>query len=322
MPELDPSAFGPLINPETLHGAYRSLDKLGEPLRDPVLNATVSHVSDVKPKPERSLPSLSLLNFTLPSELIPPSDLVSAFEPTYPVEPSTDMAQQVDQIITEVQTQPLIAPSDSLHEPEYNVVSNGHSVPALTSLKPETDLPVIDLQLSALDSEPKVVPPCIDHLFASATVLDPVINQPQPIPLLTSLADLEEQALLPAVDQQRSRSSPDLKHEVGLQLECATSETLQHVSSFLAQLDPQPVPISIPPVMSQQPEISLTPTDELDVTPQVDFTSLPVNGQPESELNLGVVPLVEEESKDVVQTANASKEEPALQEEVPSTCPL
>lgn len=72
--------------------------------------------------------------------------------------------------------------------------------------------------------------------------------------------------------------------------------------------------------MSQQPEIGLTPTDELEVTPQADVT-LPVNGQPESELDLSAVPLAEEESKDVAQTANTSNEEPALPEEVPSICP-
>lgn len=75
-----------------------------------------------------------------------------------------------------------------------------------------------------------------------------------------------------------------------------------------------------PPIISQQPEIDLTPTDELDVTPQVDFT-LPVNGQPESELDLSAVPLADEESNDVIQTTNTSVEEPALLEEVPSICP-
>ncbi|XP_053501089.1 protein transport protein Sec31A isoform X7 [Ictalurus furcatus] len=66
---------------------------------------------------------------------------------------------------------------------------------------------------------------------------------------------------------------------------------------------------------NEQPETGLTPTDELDVAPQTDFT-LPVNGQPESELDLNITPLVEGESKDVVQTANTSKEEPTLPEEV------
>ncbi|XP_053097189.1 protein transport protein Sec31A isoform X8 [Pangasianodon hypophthalmus] len=66
---------------------------------------------------------------------------------------------------------------------------------------------------------------------------------------------------------------------------------------------------------NEQPEIGLTPTDELDVAPQTDFT-LPVNGQPESELDLSAVPLAEEESMDMVQTTSTSKEESALPEEV------
>lgn len=121
------------------------------------------------------------------------------------------------------------------------------------------------------------------------------------------------------VDQQRSRSSPDLTDEAGLQLEFATLASLQHVSNFLPQLDPQPVPMFPPPVMSQQPEVGLNPADALDVAPQTDF-SLPVNGQPESELDLSTIPLAEEESKHVAQAANTSKDEPSLPEEVPSAC--
>ncbi|XP_053542887.1 protein transport protein Sec31A isoform X3 [Ictalurus punctatus] len=334
-PKLDPSAFAPLRHYEILHGepAYQPLVELGvqvlkEPLLDLTPDSSGDHVLDLKAKPEPSLSSVSLLDFTPPSDLIPPSDLVSAFAPAYPVEPSPDMTQQVDQFISEAQPQlvPTIAPSGALHEPEYDVVSLDqetltHSVPALAPQETEIDLPVVDLQLSAPALDPcchpesKVVPPCIGDDFASATVLDPVIEQPQSMPLLTPLGDAEEPVLIPAVEQQQSRSSPDLTDEAGLQLEFATPTSLQHVPSFLPQLDPQPVPMFTPPIMTQQPETGLTPTDELDVAPQTDFT-LPVNGQPESELDLNITPLVEGESKDVVQTANTSKEESTLPEEV------
>ncbi|MCI4388403.1 hypothetical protein PGIGA_G00085410 [Pangasianodon gigas] len=335
LPELDPSAFAPLRHSEILHGepAYQplvelSVQVLNEPLLGLMTGATVSHVPDLKAKPEPSLPSVSLVDFTPPSDLIPPPDLASAFEPIHPVEPSPDMTQQVDQFISETQPQllPLIAPSGVLREPQYDVVSPDqetltHSLPALAPQESEIDLLVVDLQLSApaldtsCDPEPKVVPPCIDDLFASASVLDPVIDQPQTMSLLTPPADSEEPVLVPPVDQQQSHSSPDLTDEASIQLEFATPASLQHVSSFLPQLDPHPVPMFTPPILSQQPEIGLTPTDELDVAPQTDFT-LPVNGQPESELDLSAVPLAEEESMDVVQTTSTSKEEPALPEEV------
>lgn len=340
MPKLDLSAFAPLRHSEILCGepAYQPSVELGvqvlnEPLLDLMPGATVNHVPDVKAKPETSLPSVSLVDLTLPSDLIPPSDLVSAFVPTYPVESSPDMTQQVDQFISEAQPQlvPIIAPSGALCEPEYGVVSLDqealtHSVPALAPQESEIDLPVVDLQLSApaldpsCDPGPKVVPPCIDDLFVSATVLDPVIDQPQSIPLLTKIVDSEEPVLARPVDQQQSRSSPDLRDEASLQLEFATPASLQHVSSFLPQLDPQPVPMFTPPIMSQQPEVGLNPTDELDVAPQTGFTP-PVNGQPESELDPSTVPLAEEESKHVAQAASTSKEDPSLPEEVPSTCP-
>ncbi|XP_046716918.1 protein transport protein Sec31A isoform X9 [Silurus meridionalis] len=77
-------------------------------------------------------------------------------------------------------------------------------------------------------------------------------------------------------------------------------------SSSTSVLDPTTAPDCTPTL--GQPEIGLTPTDELDIVPQTDFT-VPVNGQPESELDQGAVPLAEEES-------NANKEEPALPEEV------
>lgn len=336
MPELDPSAFAPLKHFEILHGepAYQPLVEIGvQVLKKPwfdLIPDAVSHGPDLKAKPEPSLPSLSLVDFTLPSDLIPQSDPLSVFVPTFSVEPSADMTQQVVHFMSEAQSQmvPLIATSGSFHKPENNVVSLDqetltHSVPVLAPLKSEIDLPVVDLQLSALaldpscDPEPRVVPQCIDDLFA---VLNPAIDQPQ-AKILTSFADTEELVLVPSVDQHQSLSSPDLTDEAGLQLEFATIESLPHVSNVLAELDPQAVPMFTPPIMSQQPAIGLTPTDGLDVTPQVDFT-LPVNGQPEPKMDLGAGPLVEEESKDVVQTASTSKEEPALQEEVPSTCPL
>ncbi|KAM9456002.1 protein transport protein Sec31A isoform 8-T8 [Clarias gariepinus] len=66
---------------------------------------------------------------------------------------------------------------------------------------------------------------------------------------------------------------------------------------------------------NEQPEIDTTLTNDLDGTPQTDF-ALPVNGQPDSELDLSAVPLAEEQSDDGVVAANTSKEEPDLPEEV------
>lgn len=57
--------------------------------------------------------------------------------------------------------------------------------------------------------------------------------------LITSLADSEEPVLVPH-DQQESHSSPNLTDEV----------VLRHLLSFLAQLDPQPVPMFTPPIIS------------------------------------------------------------------------
>lgn len=337
-PKLDLSAFAPLRHSEILHGepVYHPLVELGvqvlnKPLLDLMPGATVNHVPDLKAKPETSLPSVSLVDFTPLSDLIPPSDLVSAFVPTYPVESSPDITQQVDQFISEAQPHlvPLIAPSGAFCEPEYDMVSLDQealtpSAPALAPQGSERGFPVVELELTgpALDQScdpgSEVVPPCIGDLFASATVLDPIIDQPQSTPLIT-IADSAEPVLARPVDQQRSRSSPDLTDEAGLQLEFATLASLQHVSNFLPQLDPRPVPMFPPPVMSQQPEVGLNPADALDVAPQTDFT-LPVNGQPESELDLSPIPLAEEESKHVAQAANASKDEPSLPEEVPSAC--
>ncbi|XP_058267458.1 protein transport protein Sec31A isoform X3 [Hemibagrus wyckioides] len=322
--ELDPAAFAPLRLSEILHGepAYQPLIEDGvqvskEPLLDLIPDASVKHVPDLKAKPDLSFPSASLVDFSLSSDLIPTSDPVSAFVPTYPVKPSPHMTQQFDQFISEAQPKlvPQNAPSGALHEPESDVVSLDeetltHSVSALAPQESEVDLPVVDLQLSApavdtsCDSETKVVPTCIGDLCASATVLDTVIDQPQSILLLSPLVGSEEPVLVPSADQQ-SYSSCSLIGEAGFRLEFAAPASLQHVSGFLPQLDPQPVPMFPPPIMSQQPEIELTPTDESDVAPQTD-TALPVNGQPVDELNLSAELLAEEEAK----------EEPALPEEV------
>lgn len=328
--KLDPTAFAPLRLSEILHGepAYQPLIEDGvqvskEPLLDLIPDATVKHVPDLKAKPDLSFPSVLLVDFSLSSDLIPTSDPVSDFMPTYPVKPSPHMTQQFNQFISEAQPKlvPQNAPSGALHEPESDVVSLDEetltrSVSALAPQESEVDLPLVDLQLSApavdtsCDSETKVVPTCIGDLCASATVLDTVIDQPQSILLLSPLVGLEEPVLVPAVDQQQSYSSCSLIGEAGFQLEFATPASLQHVPGFLPQLDPPPVPMFPSPVMSQQLEIDLTPTDESDVAPQTD-TALPVNGQPVDELNLSGELLAEEEAK----------EESALPEEVPSTCP-
>ncbi|TSS11531.1 Protein transport protein Sec31A [Bagarius yarrelli] len=64
---------------------------------------------------------------------------------------------------------------------------------------------------------------------------------------------------------------------------------------------------------NKQPEINLTPNDELEVKPQADNS---VNGQPVPELDLTALPLAEEEDKDVVQTTDTIDAEPDLLEEV------
>lgn len=85
-PKLDLSAFAPLRHSEILQcgPVYHPLVELGvqvlnKPLLDLMPGATVNHVPDLKAKPETSLPSVSLVDFTPLSDLIPPSDLVSAF---------------------------------------------------------------------------------------------------------------------------------------------------------------------------------------------------------------------------------------------------
>ncbi|KAK3522089.1 hypothetical protein QTP70_024350 [Hemibagrus guttatus] len=107
-------------------------------------NEDNEHVPVLKAKPEPSLPS----------DLIPTSDPVSAFVLTYPVKPSPHMTQQFDQFISEAQTElvPQMAPSGALHEPESDVVSLDeetltHSVPALApqeSEQPEIGLTPMD----------------------------------------------------------------------------------------------------------------------------------------------------------------------------------
>lgn len=185
-PKLDLSAFAPLRHSEILHGepVYHPLVELGvqvlnKPLLDLMPGATVNHVPDLKAKPETSLPSVSLVDFAPLSDLIPPSDLVSAFVPTYPVESSPDITQQVDQFISEAQPHlvPLIAPSGAFCEPEYDMVSLGQealtpSAPALAPQGSERGFLVVELELTgpALDQScdpgSEVVPPCIDDLFA------------------------------------------------------------------------------------------------------------------------------------------------------------
>lgn len=59
-----------------------------EPLLDLIPDATLNHVLDLNTKPEPSLSSVSLVDFTPPSDLIPTSVHVSAFKRTYPVDPS------------------------------------------------------------------------------------------------------------------------------------------------------------------------------------------------------------------------------------------
>lgn len=65
------------------------------------------------------------LIFTPASDLIPPSALISPFVPTYPVEPSPDTTQPVNQFLSEAQLQlvSVITPSGSLHKTDYDVVS-------------------------------------------------------------------------------------------------------------------------------------------------------------------------------------------------------
>lgn len=197
------------------------------------------------------------------------------------------MIQQVGQFIFKAQPQlvPLIlfCASVASHEPDYNLVS-------------------LDREFNLFCAYPGTPTPItVSHYF---------------IPLAVS----EEAVLMPCLDHQQSQSSADLTDEAGLQLKSANLESLQHVSSSLPQLDQQPIPMFTLPVMSQQPEIDTTLTNDLDGTPQTDFT-LPVNGQPDSELDLSAVPLAEEQSDDGIAAANTSKEEPDLPEEVPLTCP-
>uniref|UniRef100_A0A3B4E422 Protein transport protein Sec31A n=1 Tax=Pygocentrus nattereri TaxID=42514 RepID=A0A3B4E422_PYGNA len=75
------------------------------------------------------------------------------------------------------------------------------------------------------------------------------------------------------------------------------------------------VPVFAPPIAAQQPmpEMALTPTVDLDTTPQINLMP-PVNGEPEPELELSAVPLDEEKPRNVALNADTSEEEAALEE--------
>ncbi|KAL6472867.1 hypothetical protein MHYP_G00190550 [Metynnis hypsauchen] len=319
LPELEPPAVTQLGHPDMLLGELanevvveHSLEAVEEPLFDPVLDTTTDHVEELRAESEPSLQSSI--------DLIPP--LEPAFSPVHPPNlihlPEFTSQDQPDSI-------PLFAPCSALQQSEGDLAS-----PALETLPLSTPLvvpqnaeasaaPPADFQPFApvlganCNLELMLVPSCIhDDLPESPPAVQPFIDQAQSIPLLATLP-ADPQASLPVL-----ASVDDLQQSLPAahpQPEFATPVALQPVSSFLPQLDPQDVPVFAPPIAAQQPvpEMALTPTVDLDTTPQINLAP-PVNGEPEPELELSAVPLDEEKPRNVALNADTSEEEAALEE--------